>query len=103
LIVGVRLVLDQGVPRDTAALLRERGHQCIHVGEIEMSTSADEEIVAYALGREAIIITLDADFHALLAVSGASWPSVIRLRMQTFPSFSELRCANIAGLRSSSR
>jgi predicted nuclease of predicted toxin-antitoxin system len=34
------------------------------------------------LGKNAIVVTLDADFHTILAVSGASGPSVIRLRMQ---------------------
>jgi hypothetical protein len=33
----MRVILDQGVPRDAAALLRERGYQCTHVGEIGMS------------------------------------------------------------------
>lgn len=35
---------------------------------------------AWALQQEAIVITIDADFHAILAVSGANGPSVIRIR-----------------------
>jgi predicted nuclease of predicted toxin-antitoxin system len=78
----MRLVLDQGVPRDAAALLRSLGHDCIHVGEIGMSKAADEEILAFSLGRNAVVVTLDADFHAIVAVSGAQGPSVIRMRLQ---------------------
>jgi hypothetical protein len=33
----MRLVLDQGVPRDAAAVLRRLGHDCMHVGEIGMN------------------------------------------------------------------
>ena len=79
---GVHVVLDQGIPRDAASFLRERGHDCIHVGEIEMSMATDEEIVAWSLERGAIVVTLDADFHAILAVSQARAPSVIRIRIQ---------------------
>ena len=78
----MRLVLDQGVPRDAAARLRGLGHECIHVGEIGMGKSADDEILAWSLGKNAIVVTLDADFHTMLAVSRANGPSVIRLRMQ---------------------
>jgi predicted nuclease of predicted toxin-antitoxin system len=78
----MRLILDQGVPRDAAALLRGLGHECIHLGEIGMSKSSDEDILAWSLERDAIVVTLDADFHTILAVSGASGPSVIRLRLQ---------------------
>jgi predicted nuclease of predicted toxin-antitoxin system len=77
-----RLVLDQGVPRDAATRLRGLGYECIHVGEIGMGKAADDEILAWSLGKNAIVVTLDADFHAILAVSGASGPSVIRLRIQ---------------------
>jgi len=78
----MRLFLDQGVPRDAAARLRDLGYECIHAGEIGMGKSADDEILARSLERNAIVVTLDADFHTMLAVSRASRPSVIRLRMQ---------------------
>ena len=78
----MRFVLDQGVPHDAATLLRSLGHDCTHVGEIGMSTSTDEDIVKFARERSAVVVTLDADFHAIIAVTGASGPSVIRLRLQ---------------------
>jgi predicted nuclease of predicted toxin-antitoxin system len=78
----MRLVLDQGVPQDAAALLRRLGYDCMHVGEVGMSKAADEEILAFSLGRNAVVVTLDADFHTILAVSASQGPSVIRIRLQ---------------------
>jgi predicted nuclease of predicted toxin-antitoxin system len=78
----VRLILDQGIPRDAAAFLRKRGHDCIHAGEMGMATATDEEIIAWSVKQRGIIVTLDADFHAILAVSRAIGPSVVRIRMQ---------------------
>jgi predicted nuclease of predicted toxin-antitoxin system len=74
--------LDQGVPRDAASRFRELRYECTHVGEIGMGNAADAEILTWALKKGAVVVTLDADFHTILAVSGASGPSVIRLRMQ---------------------
>ena len=81
-----RLVLDQGVPRDATTRLRGLGYECIHVGEIGMGKAADDEILAWSLGKNAIVVTLDADFHTILAVTGASGPSVIRLPAILFRS-----------------
>ena len=78
----LHLVLDQGVPRDAARRFRELRYECTHVGEIGMGNAADAEILTWALKKGAVVVTLDADFHTILAVSGASGPSVIRLRMQ---------------------
>lgn len=47
-----------------------------------MSKATDDEILAWARAMGGIVVTLDADFHTILAVSGASGPSVIRLRVQ---------------------
>ena len=75
-------MLDQGIPRDVAELLRALGYECVHVGEIGMRNATDDEILAFAAEQKAIVVTLDADFHTMLAVSGSSGPSVIRIRMQ---------------------
>ena len=48
----MRLVLDQGVPQDAAALLRSLGYGCMHVGEIGMSKAADEEILSFLAGKK---------------------------------------------------
>ena len=67
----MRWLLDQGLPRSAAALLREKGIDATHVGEISMAQSKDIEILKFALHKNQILVTLDADFHALLAISGA--------------------------------
>ena len=67
----LHLVLDQGVPRDAASRFRELRYECTHVGEIGMGNAADAEILTWALKKGAVVVTLDADFHTILAVSGA--------------------------------
>jgi predicted nuclease of predicted toxin-antitoxin system len=78
----MKLLLDQGVPRLTAALLRRDGIDTVHTGEIGMATAEDEQILIRASFDERIIVTLDADFHSLLAVSQAVKPSVVRIRIE---------------------
>jgi predicted nuclease of predicted toxin-antitoxin system len=75
----IRLLLDQGLPRSTAALLNGAGWDVIDVGEIGMSTVSDKKILAYARRRRRVCVTLDADFHAELAITNARRPSVIRI------------------------
>ena len=78
----MKLFLDQGTPRSTAALLRQAGFETVHTAEIGMAEADDEEILARALAENRIVVTLDADFHSLLALSQASKPSVIRIRIE---------------------
>jgi predicted nuclease of predicted toxin-antitoxin system len=40
------------------------------------------EILNVAYREGLIVVTLDADFHMLLAMSGANGPSVIRIRIE---------------------
>lgn len=78
----MRLLLDQGLPRSAAKRLRTIGVDAAHAGDCGLSSASDAEILSAAQQQGQIVVTLDADFHALLATSGATGPSVIRLRIE---------------------
>jgi predicted nuclease of predicted toxin-antitoxin system len=88
----IRLLLDQGLPRSTVEILRASGWDVVHAHECGLSLATDEQILEYARENSRTICTLDADFHALLAVSGATAPSVLRIRKEG------LRGADVASL-----
>ena len=79
---AMRLLLDQGLPRTAADLLRQAGIDAIHVGEIAYTTAADADILQRGRDDERVVVTLDADFHMLLALTAATTPSVIRIRIE---------------------
>src|SRR5258706_5199321 len=78
----MKILLDEGLPRRAAALLRDRGIDAVHLTEIAAASTADHVILEWARANGRIIVTLDADFHALLAVAGSTAPSVIRIRRE---------------------
>ena len=56
-----RLLLDQGLPRSSAASLKQAGWDAIHVSEIGMSRADDVDILQRARAEARICVTLDAD------------------------------------------
>jgi predicted nuclease of predicted toxin-antitoxin system len=78
----IKLLLDQGLPRSTVRHLRDHGMIVDHVADIGLDRAPDEDIIVFARSRGQLIVTLDADFHALLAVSRAITPSTIRIRRE---------------------
>ena len=78
----MKLLLDQGLPLRAAALLRESGIDAFHVSELGMACSADQGILDRASLEGRSVITLDSDFHALLATDRRAEPSVIRIRIE---------------------
>ena len=78
----MKLLLDQGLPRSTVPHLAEMGIAAEHVGDLGMVTASDAQILEAARDRQAVVVTLDSDFHALLATARAVNPSVVRIRIE---------------------
>jgi predicted nuclease of predicted toxin-antitoxin system len=76
------LLLDQGLPRSAAKILNRLTIKALHVGDCGLGAAPDFEILEYARINNLVVVTMDADFHMLLAASGSASPSVIRLRQQ---------------------
>jgi predicted nuclease of predicted toxin-antitoxin system len=78
----MKLLLDMGIGRRAAALLREWDMDAVHLGERGLARLADQEVLAVADDEGRAVVTLDADFSALLALSAAGGPSVVHIRVQ---------------------
>jgi len=81
----VRLLLDMGLARRAAEWLRAAGHDAVHLSERGLQRLPDAEILALARDEGRVVVTLDADFSALLALSRAEEPSVIHIRIEGLP------------------
>jgi len=78
----MKLLLDQGLPRSTVRHLASMGIAAEHVGDLGLARAADVHILDVARERQAVVVTLDADFHAIMATSHATSPSVVRIRIE---------------------
>jgi predicted nuclease of predicted toxin-antitoxin system len=72
----VKLLLDHGLPRTAAEALGRVGFDAVHTGAIGLAKASDGDILERARREGEIVVTLDADFHALLALSNAAAPAV---------------------------
>jgi predicted nuclease of predicted toxin-antitoxin system len=88
----VKLLLDHGLPRSAADALTQLAFNTVHVGAVGMAKASDREILERAAQEGETVVTLDADFHTLLALANAASPSVIRIRIEG------LRGADVAAI-----
>ncbi len=77
-----KLLLDQGLPLGAAQILRFHGVDAVHAEEVQLASAADPVILRWAKLEGRTCVTLDHDFHQLLAESSALAPSVILLRFR---------------------
>lgn len=76
----MRLLLDENLSYRIAAWLAERGHDAVHVTDVGLNDTDDHVIFQWAEREDRIVVTSDADFGTMLALSGAAGPSVVLLR-----------------------
>ncbi|MBK6460844.1 MAG: DUF5615 family PIN-like protein [Myxococcales bacterium] len=77
----MELLADVNVSARVVARLRAAGIHIVRVPEIMDARSTDVEIIAEAVRRGATVISHDQDFTTILAVSGATKPSLINVRV----------------------
>jgi len=78
----MKLLLDQGLPHTAAHRLRNAALDTVHTSECGLAKATDSAILEYAREHGQVVVTLDSDFHTLLALSDATAPSVIRIRIE---------------------
>jgi predicted nuclease of predicted toxin-antitoxin system len=78
----MRFLADMGVSRTSAAELRHREHDVLHLSEEGLHRLPDEEILRLAQRERRVILTFDLDFGDLLAAGAFSLPSVIIFRLK---------------------
>ena len=76
----MKLLLDANLSPRVARLLKETGHDAIHVADIGLLTATDPAILLAAAKEERVLLTADSDFGALLALGSLASPSVLLLR-----------------------
>lgn len=76
----MQLLIDANLSPRVAAKLCDAGHDAVHVADVGLLSASDEAILAHAVASHQVIISADTDFGELLAVSGATRPSVVLLR-----------------------
>ncbi|MFL6245257.1 MAG: DUF5615 family PIN-like protein [Thermoanaerobaculia bacterium] len=78
----MKFLLDQNCSAGAAEILRASGMDVVHTREVGLATTADRDILEWSRREERVVVTLDADFHAHLALTAARGPSVIRIRIE---------------------
>lgn len=76
----MKLLVDANLSPRVPALLRAAGYQAEHVCDHDLLAASDEEISGFAVIHGFTIISADSDFTTMLALSGATAPSLVLLR-----------------------
>ena len=74
----MRLLLDTCVSGESAAALRELGHDVEWVGDW-VADPGDAAILAHASSERRVLVTLDKDFGELVVVRGEQHCGIVRL------------------------
>lgn len=77
----MKFLADMGVSLSTVRLLREQGHEAIHLREEGLRQLPDEKILEKARQEGRIVLTFDLDFGDLMVTGTHMFPSVVIFRL----------------------
>jgi predicted nuclease of predicted toxin-antitoxin system len=78
----MKLLLDMNLSPEWARFLEQEGFEAVHWASVGSPTASDADIMEWARQRGYVVFTHDMDFSVLLAVTGATGPSVLQVRTQ---------------------
>lgn len=76
----MRFLIDECVSPRVGEALRKAGHDAVHLRDVGLLGSSDEEVMASASADSRVVVSADTDFGELLATRAATLPSLILLR-----------------------
>ena len=78
----MKLVVDLNLSPRWIPLLKAAGFDACHWSEVGAVTASDEQIIAWARTADAVVLTHDLDFSAILAFTKDTKPSVVQVRAE---------------------
>ena len=78
----MKFKLDENIPVEAAALLREAGHDAVTVLDQNMGGKADEILIEVCLQEQRALITLDLDFSDIKTYPPSSYHGIFVLRIK---------------------
>lgn len=76
----MKFLVDEALSSRVASLLREAGHDAVHVGDRALLGKPDEDVMRAAAAEGRVILSADTDFGEMLALGAYAGPSVMLLR-----------------------
>lgn len=76
----MRFLIDNALSPALARLLREAGHDCVHVRDRNLQRETDAAVFELAVAERRVLLSADTDFARILALRRARIPSLVLLR-----------------------
>jgi predicted nuclease of predicted toxin-antitoxin system len=86
----LKFVADEGVDRPIIDALRSAGHDVFYIAEASPGIS-DEEVLSISHSRQAVLLTMDKDFGALVFRQRSASHGVLLLRLAGLTALAKAR------------